>query len=74
MYIYRTGRDDITDCDDCPSGYYCADRGATQPSGQCRAGHICFGNALIADPVYNDDPAGIYLGNFIIGVIFIMFV
>jgi len=48
----------ITECSDCPAGYYCSDRGSTAPAGKCKAGHICYGNALIEDPVYNDDPSG----------------
>ena len=48
----------MEDCLSCLPGYYCDGRGATGPSGVCKAGHICFGGALIPDPVYNDDPTG----------------
>ena len=44
-----------TDCEDCPAGRYCQDRGLTEPSGPCKAGHICYSNALNVDPVYNND-------------------
>ena len=57
-YSNRTGMSDISECLDCPQGKYCAERGAVEPSGNCRAGHICYGNALIADPVYNNDSSG----------------
>lgn len=51
----RTHMVHIDNCTDCPQGYYCQDRGITEPTGQCKAGHICFKNALNDDPVYNDD-------------------
>ena len=60
-YSNRTGMSDISECLDCPLGKYCAERGAIEPSGNCRAGHICYLNALIADPVYNNDSAGEFL-------------
>lgn len=52
----RTHRSSLADCQDCPMGMYCSDRGAIEPIGPCKAGHICYLNALIIDPVYNDDP------------------
>ena len=45
----------ITQCTDCPAGYYCQDRGATAPTGKCKAGHICFSLATGREPVYNND-------------------
>ena len=48
----------IGECNDCPSGYFCSNRGATEPAGMCRQGHICYARALIEDPVYNNDPSG----------------
>ena len=47
-----------SDCEDCPAGYYCQDRGLTEPTGPCKAGHICYLNALDDDPVYNNDTSG----------------
>jgi len=35
---------------------YCEATGATAPTGPCAAGHICYGRAILADPIYNDDP------------------
>ncbi len=55
---FSTHQDDITDCMPCPAGYYCDQRGATEPTGQCSPGHVCFGSALIPDPIFNDDPTG----------------
>ena len=48
----------IDNCTECPSGYYCQDRGLSAPTGMCNAGHICYGGATANDPVYNDDPSG----------------
>ena len=45
----------IANCTDCLSGYYCQDRGSANVTAQCDAGHICYGNALSRDPVYNND-------------------
>ncbi|KAH3750583.1 hypothetical protein DPMN_185110 [Dreissena polymorpha] len=53
--FFRTGKSAITDCIDCPTGYYCQDRGLFQVTGPCKAGHICFLNATSKNPVYNDD-------------------
>ena len=55
LFYYRTGKDDLTDCIDCPTGYYCMDRGLYEVTGPCKAGHICYLNALDDDPVYNND-------------------
>ena len=55
---FSTHQDELIDCLPCPVGHYCTDRGQTEPTGVCLAGHVCFGNALINDPVYNDNPAG----------------
>jgi hypothetical protein len=49
---------DIANCTDCPAGYYCQDRGSVNITGPCKAGHICYGNALSDDPVFNNDTAG----------------
>ena len=48
----------IAECLDCPPGHYCAERALTAPTGTCRAGHICFLLATLADPVYNNDTTG----------------
>ena len=48
----------IDNCTDCYAGQYCQDRAITAPSGVCTTGHICYENALSADPVYNNDPTG----------------
>lgn len=48
----------IENCTACPAGYYCQDRGLFQPTGKCKAGHICYGGATASDPVYNNDPSG----------------
>jgi len=48
----------IDNCTECPAGYYCQDRGLSEPTGMCKAGHICYGGALADDPVYNNDPSG----------------
>lgn len=45
-------------CTICPAGSYCRDRGATEPTGPCLAGHICYEGALADDPVYNNDASG----------------
>ena len=50
-----THQDSIEDCQPCLPGDYCDGRGATEPSGTCKAGHICFGSAVISDPKYNAD-------------------
>lgn len=55
---YSTHLSHIENCTDCPAGQYCQDRGATAPTGPCKQGHICYGNALGFDPVYNDDVSG----------------
>ena len=31
----------IADCTPCTAGYYCAETGLTQPTGECLAGYIC---------------------------------
>ena len=46
--------DNITDCIDCPPGMYCSDNAAIEPDGPCNAGHICFLNAWMPEPVYNN--------------------
>lgn len=45
----------IDNCTACPAGYYCQNRGLTNMTGKCRAGHICYGSALSIDPVFNND-------------------
>jgi len=30
----------VTECDDCPGGYYCLQEGLTAPSGECGEGMI----------------------------------
>lgn len=30
----------VTECDDCPGGYYCLQEGLTEPSGLCGEGEI----------------------------------
>ena len=57
-YSNLTHQISIDNCTDCPPGYYCSDRGAIEPTGQCDAGHICYQNALFATPVYNNDSSG----------------
>lgn len=32
-------------------------------TGDCRAGHICWGEAILDDPVFNDDPGPDEYGN-----------
>ena len=32
-------------------------------TGDCRAGHICWGSAILDDPVFNDDPGPDEYGN-----------
>ena len=32
-------------------------------AGDCRAGHICWGSAILDDPVFNDDPGPDEYGN-----------
>ena len=56
--IHRTHRTNISDCQPCPPGRYCQNRGATEVTGMCKAGHICYGLALYDDPVYNNDTSG----------------
>lgn len=53
---FRTENDAEADCLECPVGMYCESTGATEPTGPCKAGHICFGRAILDDPIYNDDP------------------
>ena len=54
-YSNLTYQTDLDNCTICPPGYFCSDRGAIQPSGQCAAGHICYLEALYATPVYNNE-------------------
>ncbi|CAC5381825.1 unnamed protein product [Mytilus coruscus] len=54
----RENMTDIANCTDCPAGSFCQDRGSVNVTGPCKAGHICYGNALSDDPVYNNDTAG----------------
>ena len=59
LYILlRTGKSNVSDCIDCPAGYYCQDTGLNAVTGPCKAGHICYLNALSNDPVYNNDSTG----------------
>lgn len=57
-FLCRTHMTSIDNCTECPAGYYCQDRGLSEPTGLCKAGHICYGGALADDPVYNNDPSG----------------
>lgn len=57
-FFARTHRTNISDCEPCPPGRYCQNRGATEVTGMCKAGHICYGLALYNDPVYNNDTSG----------------
>ncbi|XP_062606170.1 multiple epidermal growth factor-like domains protein 6, partial [Saccostrea cucullata] len=54
----ETHKTNISDCQPCPPGRYCQNRGATEVTGKCKAGHICYGLALYDDPVYNNDTSG----------------
>ena len=56
--LTRTHLTALDECTTCPRGYYCRDRGATEPAGMCNAGHICYEGSLDDDPVYNDDASG----------------
>lgn len=58
ILVVRTHRTNISDCEPCPPGRYCQNRGATEVTGMCKAGHICYGLALYNDPVYNNDTSG----------------
>lgn len=58
LALCRTHMTSIDNCTECPAGYYCQDRGLSEPTGMCKAGHICYGGALADDPVYNNDPSG----------------
>lgn len=53
---FRTENDDISDCLPCPAGMFCEKTGATEPTGPCKAGYICYGSAIFDDPIYNLDP------------------
>ncbi|WAR09797.1 hypothetical protein MAR_034873 [Mya arenaria] len=57
-FLNETGKSDLSDCIDCPTGFYCMDRGLSDVTGPCKAGHICYLNALDDDPVYNNDSSG----------------
>ncbi|OAF72051.1 hypothetical protein A3Q56_00182 [Intoshia linei] len=57
-YSKFDGQISFADCISCPPGQYCSNKGASQSYGLCKAGHVCFGYALIEDPVYNIDVSG----------------
>ena len=41
----------LSDCTDCPKGYYCSSTGASSKTGQCTAGYLCEGAAIAATGV-----------------------
>ena len=55
LIFSRTNQDHLDDCVLCPVGYYCLQARATEPTGVCAAGHICYERAESPDPVYNND-------------------
>lgn len=40
-YNNETGLQAISDCKQCPGGFYCQDHGLDEPSGQCDPGYYC---------------------------------
>jgi hypothetical protein len=42
-----------SECQSCPSGYYCQAAGKTTPTGLCSAGYICFKGATTSTPQDN---------------------
>ncbi|KAG9482440.1 hypothetical protein GDO78_011238 [Eleutherodactylus coqui] len=55
------------ECRSCPSGFYCADEGLTEPSGRCLLGYWCIGRAETSNPTDgvtgNVCPAGKFCEN-----------
>ena len=51
-----TGLTNVTQCQLCPEGKYCAVMGATTPSGNCYSGYLCVSGALTPTP--NDNING----------------
>ena len=45
-YNPGTNMNKITDCLDCPKGYYCSTTGLTSKTGACSAGYYCSGAAI----------------------------
>ncbi|KAL6471032.1 hypothetical protein MHYP_G00196820 [Metynnis hypsauchen] len=54
------GGSSMEDCLMCPSGYFCDQRGLTQPSGQCSEGYYCPGGQNSSRPSEHKCRAGHY--------------
>ena len=50
----RTGAQTANDCTPCLAGSYCAEPGATAPTGKCDAGFICLAGSSVPRPNPND--------------------
>ncbi|CEM37955.1 unnamed protein product [Vitrella brassicaformis CCMP3155] len=53
-----TRNEELSDCDNCPAGEYCADRGLTEPTGNCTAGFFCLENSTWHQPSGGECPEG----------------
>ena len=65
-YNPHEGMSDITDCIDCPPGYYCAEYNLSSVSGPCDGGYYCETGSKVSKPLRDentstscyDDPHG----------------
>ena len=54
-YSNQTGIESSVECLACPPGFYCGSGGLTAPDGPCFAGHVCYGNSSIPNPVESEE-------------------
>jgi hypothetical protein len=47
-YSNYTGLANVSQCQECPPGFFCGDLGLSQPSGPCHSGYFCGGGAANA--------------------------